>query len=153
MLLALIVWIGGITFFAFVLAPTVFAPGVLPLRELAGNVVNPSLSKLNWMGIASGVVFLLSSLLYNRIKYSQFRAWSGAHLLVIVMLALTMFSHFGISPRMMALRNSMGVIDNIPTSDARRVEFNRLHVWSTRTEGSVFFLGLVVVGLTARRFE
>jgi uncharacterized membrane protein len=153
MLLALIVWIGGITFFAFVLAPTVFAPGVLPLRELAGNVVNPSLSKLHWMGIISGVVFLLSSLLYNRIKHAQFRAWSGAHLLVIVMLALTMFSHFSISPRMMTLRNSMGVIDNIPPSDTRRVEFNRLHVWSTRTEGSVFFLGLVVVGLTARRFE
>jgi hypothetical protein len=33
------------------------------------------------------------------------------------------------------------------------VEFNRLHVWSTRSEGGVFFLGLVVVVLTARRFE
>jgi uncharacterized membrane protein len=151
MLLALIVWIGGIIFFSFVLAPTVFA--VLPLRELAGNVVNPSLSRLHWMGMVSGVVFLVSSLLHNRIKYAQFRAWSAAHVLVALMLALTMVSHFTISPRMMALRKDMGIIDNVPQSDPRRVEFNRLHVWSTRSEGGVFFLGLVVVVLTARRFE
>ena len=43
---------------------------------------------------------------------------------------------------MVKLRDSMGVIDNVPLTDPRRVEFNRMHVWSTRLEGSVFFLGL-----------
>ncbi|HEX5434805.1 MAG TPA: DUF4149 domain-containing protein, partial [Candidatus Angelobacter sp.] len=38
MLLCLVVWLGGIIFFGFVLAPAVFA--VLPTHELAGNVVN-----------------------------------------------------------------------------------------------------------------
>ena len=47
MLLSLVVWIGGLIFFAFVLAPTVFA--VLPTRQLAGNVVNRSLGILHWM--------------------------------------------------------------------------------------------------------
>ena len=47
-LLALIAWIGGIIFFAFVLAPTVFR--VLPVA-LAGNVVSPSLGILHWIGI------------------------------------------------------------------------------------------------------
>jgi len=37
MLLSLIVWIGGLIFFAFVLAPTAFH--VLPSTQLAGNVV------------------------------------------------------------------------------------------------------------------
>lgn len=151
MLLALIVWIGGIIFFSFVLAPTVFS--VLPLREWAGNVVNPSLYRLHWMGLASGLIFLVCSLLHNRTQYAQFRAVSAVHILVLLMLALTAVSHFAISPRMMALRNQMGVIDNVSPSDPRRVEFNRLHVWSTRSEGSVFFLGLIVVGLTARRFR
>ena len=32
MLLSLVVWVGGIAFFAFVLAPTVFYPGILPSR-------------------------------------------------------------------------------------------------------------------------
>ena len=151
MLLALITWMGGIIFFSFVLAPTVFS--VLPTRELAGNVVNPSLGRLHWIGIACGPVFLLCSLLHNRMQYAQFRAASGVHILAALMLALTLISLFVITPRMAALRKDMGVIDNISTSDPRRVEFNRLHVWSTRSEGGVFFLGLAVVVLTARRFK
>jgi uncharacterized membrane protein len=151
MLLALITWIGGIIFFSFVLAPTVFS--VLPTRELSGNVVNPSLSRLHWMGIACGLVFLLCSLLHNRMQHARFRAVSGVHILAVLMLALTLISLFVITPRMAALRKDMGVIDNISPSDPRRVEFNRLHVWSTRSEGGVFFLGLAVVVLTARRFK
>jgi hypothetical protein len=45
----------------------------------------------------------------------------------------------------------MVMIDQVPADDARRVEFNRLHVWSTRLEGSVLLLGLTVIFLTARR--
>lgn len=151
MLLALIVWIGGIIFFAFVLAPTVFT--VLPTHELAGNVVNPSLKSLHWMGLVSGLIFLLCSLLHNRIRYAQFRIFSATHLLLAIMLVLTLISQFGISPRMEALRNDMGVIDNVPFSDGRRIEFNRLHTWSTTDESGVLLLGLVVVVLTSRRFS
>ncbi len=151
MLLCLIVWIGGIIFFAFVLAPTVFT--VLPTRELAGNVVNPSLMKLHWMGLISGVVFLVCSLLHNRAQYAEMRAFSASHVLIVLMLALTLVSQFRIMPRMAALRSEMGVIDNVSPSDARRIEFNSLHVWSSRTEGGVFFLGLVLVVLTSRRWS
>ena len=56
MLLSLVVWIGGIAFFAFVLAPTVFHPGILPSRQLAGAVVSRSLGILHWMGIACGAI-------------------------------------------------------------------------------------------------
>ncbi len=72
MLLALIVWIGGIIFFAFVLAPTLF--GVLPTTKLAGDVVNATLTKLHWMGLVSGVIFLICSLLYNWQKHVQTQA-------------------------------------------------------------------------------
>jgi uncharacterized membrane protein len=150
MLLCLIVWIGGIIFFAFVLAPTVFT--VLPSRELAGNVVNPSLSKLHWMGIFSGLIFLICSLAYNQIRHAQLRAFSATHVLLVLMLALTLISQLSITPRMRTLRADMGVVENVPYSDARRMEFNRLHQRSTRAEGSVLLLGLIVVALTARRF-
>ena len=67
MLLSLIVWIGGLIFFAFVLAPTAFTiPAVLPNTHLAGNVVGRALGKLHWIGLISGVVFLITSLLYSR---------------------------------------------------------------------------------------
>jgi len=35
----------------------------------------------------------------------------------------------------------------------RRVEFNRLHVWSTRLESAVLLLGLAVIFLTSRRIS
>jgi hypothetical protein len=45
----------------------------------------------------------------------------------------------------------MGQIDNVAASDPARVQFNALHVWSTRLEGAVMLLGLLVVYLTARQ--
>lgn len=151
MLLALIVWIGGLIFFSFVVAPTLFS--VLPTRELAGNVVTRCLGALHWIGLVAGLVFLLCSVMYNQMKFADARLFSATHLLLIVMLALTAISQFGISPKMQALRGEMHAIDTIPASDSRRVEFNRLHVWSTRAEGGVLLCGLVVVVLTGRRFS
>jgi uncharacterized membrane protein len=146
MLLALIVWIGGIIFFAFVLAPTLF--GVLPTTKLAGDVVNATLTKLHWMGLISGVVFLMCSLLYNWQKYVQLRPFALSHVFIVLMLVFTMISQFGITPRMRELRSSPSIME----SSAGRAEFDRLHAWSTRLEGGVLFLGLGVVILTARRF-
>lgn len=150
MLLALIVWIGGIVFFVFVLAPTVFS--VLPTTRLAGDVVNATLTKLHSMGLIAGVVFLICSLLYNWKKHAQLRPFVASHVFVVLMLALTMALQFGIMPRMQGLRAEMQTIDNLSLTDARRVAFDSLHEWSTRLEGGVLLLGLGLVVLTARRF-
>lgn len=147
MLLALIVWIGGIIFFAFVVAPTLFK--VLPSPQMAGDVVSPALSKLHWMGLVSGVVFLLASIIYNRQKYAQLRLLAVTHVLVVLMLALTAVSQFAITPHMRELRAGPSSMHTA----AGHAEFDRLHNWSTRSEGGVLFLGLVVVALTARRFS
>jgi uncharacterized membrane protein len=149
MLLALIVWVGGIIFFAFILAPTLF--GVLPTTKLAGDVVNATLSKLHWMGIISGVVFLVCSLLYNQLKYARPKPLAASHIFVVLMLVLTAVSHSRITPKMRTLRAEMQAVDRLPGSDPR-LEFDRLHAWSTRLEGGVLFLGLGVAMLTARRF-
>jgi hypothetical protein len=146
MLVTLIVWVGGIIFFAFVLAPTLF--GILPTTKLAGDVVNATLTKLHWMGLISGVVFLVCSLLYNWQKHVQLRPFALSHVFIVLMLAFTMVSQFGITPRMRELRSNPAIMD----SSAGRTDFDRLHVWSTRLEGGVLFLGLGVAMLTARRF-
>lgn len=151
MLLSLIVWIGGIIFFGLVLAPAVFS--VLPTRELAGNVVTRSLNELHWMGIICGAVFFLFSMVYNQEKFARPKSFSPINVLILLMLALTLISQFAITPKMHALRTQMGTIDNVPANDARRVEFNRLHGWSTGIEGGVLGLGIWVVVLTARRFS
>jgi uncharacterized membrane protein YhhN len=150
MLLALIVWIGGIIFFAFVLTRTLFT--VLPDTQLAGSVVSPALTKLHWMGLVSGAVFLLASVVYNWRKYLQLRLFTPTHVLLVLMLALTAYSQFVITPRMRELRIQLQTVDLLSPVEPHWAEFHRLHEWSTRCEGGVLFLGLVVVVLTARRF-
>jgi hypothetical protein len=147
MLLSLIVWLGGIIFFV-VLAPTLFS--VLPTRHLAGSVVAPMLTKLHWMGIVSALVFLISSMIYSRSTTGVVQPFALRLLLIYAMLALTLISQFGISPKMAALRASMGEIDSVAVTNSARLQFNVLHAWSTRLESSVLLLGLAVVYLTAR---
>jgi uncharacterized membrane protein len=148
MLLALIVWIGGLIFFSFVLAPTVFS--VLPTHQLAGNVVSRSITDLHWMGIISGLVFLICSMIYSRLRTGEAHPLSTSHVLVYSMLAITAISQFKLFPKMDALRTSMGEIDKVPLTDPARMLFDSLHVWSTRLEVGVFVLGLILVYLVAQ---
>jgi len=147
MLLSLVVWIGGLISFAFVLAPTAFQ--VLPNTHLAGNVVGRSLGKLHGIAIISGIVFLITSLLYSRFTEGTAHVFAFRHLLIIVMLTLTLLSQFWIIPRMDSLRASVGDFAAVPLDNPARVQFDALHVWSTRVEGAVLVLGLVAVYLTA----
>jgi len=148
MWLSLIVWLGGVIFFAAVLAPTVFS--VLPTRHLAGNVVSRALHVLHWMAIVCGIIFLFCSMFYYRLNTGTTHLFATRHVLMVLMLALTLISQFAISPKMAALRSSMGDIDAVSLTDPARIAFDSLHVWSTRLEGGVLLLGLVVVYLTAR---
>jgi hypothetical protein len=150
MLLSLICWIGGLIFFAFVVAPSAFS--VLPTSHLAGNLVGRTLGKLHWIAIFSGIVFLVSSLLYSRLTDGTAHLFAARHALVCLMLALTLISQFGIIPRMDALRASLGDVRSVPIDNPGRVQFDALHVWSTRVEGAVLLLGLLVVYLTASVF-
>jgi uncharacterized membrane protein len=150
MLLSLVVWIGGLVFFAFVLAPTAFQ--VLPNTHLAGNVVGRALAKLHWLAVFSGIVFLISSLLYNRVTQGSPHVFAARHVLIVVMLALTLFSQYWIIPHMDTLRATVSDFAAVPLNDPARVQFDTLHAWSTRVEGAVLVLGLVAVYLTASAF-
>jgi uncharacterized membrane protein YhhN len=148
-LLSLVAWIGGLIFFAFVLAPTVFAPGVLPNTHLAGNIVGRALGKLHWIAIVSGIVFLASSLLYSRITEGSAHFFAMRHVLLCVMLGLTLLSQFWIIPRMDTLRASVSDFATVAVDNPARMQFDALHAWSTRVESAVLLLGLAVVYLTA----
>ena len=149
MLLSLVCWIGGLIFFAFVLAPTAFQ--VLPSTHLAGNVVGRALGKLHWIAIVSGVVFLASSMLYSRLLDGTPQVFAVRHVLLCLMLALTLLSQFWIIPRMDVLRAQVGDFASLAVDNPVRVQFDALHVWSTRVESAVLLLGLVVAYLTAQQ--
>lgn len=139
---ALALWMGSIFFFAAVVAPTAFS--VLPSRTMAGQIVSHSIYGLHWIGIVCGLLFLLCGVLMALVSHSH-APFAWRDLLLVAMMAITLAAHFGVERRMEGLRNEMGVVENVPRDDARRVEFNRLHVWSERMEGSVFFLGAALM--------
>jgi len=153
MLLSLVAWIGGLIFFAFVLAPTVFAPGVLPNTHLAGNIVGRSLGKLHWIAIVSGIIFLASSLLYSRLTDGTAHVFATRNVLICLMLGFTLLSQFWIIPRMDTLRATVSDFATVPLDNPARAQFDALHAWSTRVESAVLLLGLVAVYLTASVFS
>ena len=146
-MLALSLWLGSIFFFAAVVAPTAFS--VLPSRTMAGQIVSHSLSSLHWIGIVCGLVFLLGGVLLALVHGSN-SPFHLRDLLLVAMMAITLTAHFGIERKMNILKEEMGIIENVPQQDTRRVEFNHLHKWSTKMEGSVFLAGLVLMFLLAR---
>jgi uncharacterized BrkB/YihY/UPF0761 family membrane protein len=148
MFLALTVWLGALIFFA-VVAQVSFSG--LPSAHLAGLVVRNSLIALHWMGMVSGVVFLASSLIESRVERGRWSVFRGSHLVVVIMLVLTAISQFHLIPRMDSLRLAAGEINQLPPNDALRVQFDHLHTWSTRIEGAVLVLGLIVLYVTTRR--
>jgi hypothetical protein len=150
MLLCLTVWIGALIFFP-VLAHTSFT--VLPSTHLAALVVRDTLIDLHWMGIFAGIIFLICSLIDNRLTVGRARVFALSHVIVIFMLALTAISQFAIIPRMDVLRITAGEISMLPVSNPTRAEFDSLHAWSTRIEMTVLLLGLVVLYSVARRFS
>lgn len=150
MLLCLVVWLGGLIFLAFVVAPTAFSPGLLPTRHMAGSIVGRSLDVLHWMGIVCAIVFLITSMSHNRVTLGRARPRAAKHVLVTLMLLLTVISQFAITPKMYAIREQAVEIDRLPLDSPMRVEFNRLHVWSEKFEEGILLLGLAAVFFTAR---
>jgi len=74
------------------------------------------------------------------------------HVLICLMLGFTLLSQFWIIPRMDTLRASVSDFATVPLDSPARVQFDVLHVWSTRVESALLLLGLVVVYLTSSEF-
>src|SRR4029077_2597497 len=62
---------------------------------------------------------------------------------IAIMAIMTGVSHWIISARMLALRASMGTIDQVSPADARRLEFDWLHRYSVKVMGVALVAGLV----------
>jgi uncharacterized membrane protein len=144
-LLTIVVWVGGLVFFALVLAPVAFH--VLPSTHEAGTVVGATLRVLNMIGFICGFMFLFATI------PAWLRANSrGRNLLVIemlfiaVMLAATFYVQASIIPAMERDRIAAGGdVDAAPPDNPARLDFERLHPLSEKVEGAALFLGLGVV--------
>jgi hypothetical protein len=155
-LLALVVWVGGLLFFGMVVAPVAFGL-VMPMfpdpalgLHVAGTMVRDSLLHLYSIGMACGAALLVLCVA-ERVTRATRRSIGPQLLLIVVMLGLTAYSQFSIIPRMESLRIKAGpaIADPASTNPAR-VDFDRLHNLSTTLAGVVLLCGLGLIVLYAR---
>ncbi|HEY5054610.1 MAG TPA: DUF4149 domain-containing protein [Acidobacteriaceae bacterium] len=148
-LLSLTVWVGGLVFFAFILAPMAFSTLSTP-RE-AGMIVGGTLRVLNTVGNTSGFLFLIATIaLWFRTEPRSRRLLPIEFLLVVVMMFATGVVQRGIVPAMERDRIAAGGdIGAAPAGNAARRHFERLHSLSEKVEGAALLLGIATIILMA----
>lgn len=152
-LLAMVAWVGGLIFFAFVVAPVAFHS--LPSTHEAGIVVGGTLRVLHWIGLIGGALFYVATaILWLRAEVSARVGFAIQLTLTGIMLAATAYSQFRVLPAMDHDRDlAGGVVETAPAENAGRVDFERLHVLSERLEGAVLLCGIGVVFLLSRESQ
>lgn len=142
-LLSITVWIGGLIFFAFILAPLAFS--TLPTAHEAGTIVGGTLHVLNTVGGVCGFTFVIATIpLWLRTEPTTRRLLMIESLLTIVMLAATAVVQHGIVPAMERDRIAAGGdVDAAPLDNPARLDFEHLHPISEKVEGAVLLLGVV----------
>src|SRR5580698_10398425 len=136
-LYAMVAWVGGLGFFAFVVAPVAFHS--LGSAHEAGLVVGGRLRVLHWIGLIGGVVFCLATgWLWLWAEVPARVGFVRQLALTVLMLLVTAYSQFRILPAMEVDRAlAGGVVEAAPTDNPGRADFDRLHVLSERLEGVV----------------
>jgi hypothetical protein len=152
--LALVLWLGGMGVAGLVVAPVTFA--VLEAwnpstgRVLAGDVFGAVLARLSIIGyVAGGVMFVVLTVL--RLLGPRPRSYGIRAALIFAMLALTLYADRIAAPRIDELQTQVsGPMNQLPISDARRVEFDHLHRLSTTLTMAAMLGGLVLIGWETR---
>lgn len=145
--LALIVWLGGLFFFPITAAAAFTS---ISDTHAAGTIVAKCLGTLHHEGLVAGVILLLL-LLIGRAT-SVYAGIRFAFVVTLIMMGLTAYSQYSIIPRMERDRIAAGgAIDNVPRSDPRHADFDRLHGRSVHVEEAVMLAGILLVILLARQ--
>lgn len=151
-LILISLWLGAAVFFSAVVAPSAFSvlrSFDLPnAGEIAGSIVTRTLSVVNVSGFIVGIFLLLT--LFTRPSKGRV-AFIGEFICNSVVIIATGLGHWLIAARMRGLRTAMVIpIDQVPITDARRIAFNSLHVYSVNALGIAMIAALVTIVLIAR---
>jgi len=147
-ILLLGLWLGAACFFSFAVPPSVFT--VLPSRELAGAVVNRTLTIINYSGLIIGLILLASSY-HSRQNVNRVRLRLEQGLLLFLASACA-FGQFVIGARLQNLRRQIGrPIDELAVDDSLRVAFNNLHGYSVTILMAAMVAAVIVFFLLVRR--
>jgi uncharacterized membrane protein len=148
-LLSMVIWVGGLVFFAFVEAPT--AVHVMGTTRQFAQLIGGSVAGANQLGRGAGMVFILCTiLLWARSSPRTRKLLLGQLILGAVMFASVVYVDMHIVPAMERDRASVGGdITSVPADNAARTHFDALHAASEKVEGTALFLGIAIVLLMA----
>ena len=128
---ALVLWVGGLVVAGALVAPSVF--GVLEAwnesqgRALAGQVFGEVLLRLTWLSYAMGGIMFIALTLHRLLGARPVKYGVRVGILG-VMLVMMMVTGFVLIPQIDAIRAEVkGAVAELPDTDPRRSEFNRLH--------------------------
>src|ERR1035438_455046 len=124
-LLSIVVWVGGLIFFAAIEAPTAFH--VMGTSLQFALLIGHSLSTLNIIGLTCGFVFLLASItLWFRTDPRGRRLLLAEVSLIVLMIVATKVVQSHIIPAMERDRTAAGGdINALPRDNSIRVDFDR----------------------------
>jgi hypothetical protein len=143
---AVVLWLGVMGFFAFVVAPAAFT--ALD-RDAAGRFVGVVFPRYYLVGAVLGTCALLAIIVQRVRADGRQGDWLGGAL-VLAMLALTLYGWLAVLPAAQAARQAM----RHAASGAGGVEalsFSRLHRLSTILNGAVMLAGVAFVVLDVAR--
>ncbi|MGI4831059.1 MAG: DUF4149 domain-containing protein [Janthinobacterium lividum] len=145
-LIALAVWVGGIVFFVAAVAPVAFK--TMPDLHQAGIIVRGTLLALHRMGLIAGCVYLFFTLALLATQHDSHPARAAEMVLVVAMMALTLYLQQSVMPHMETDRLTLGGdVDTAPATSPARLHFDRLHRLSVKVEAAVLFEGLLLLCL------
>jgi hypothetical protein len=144
-LLSIALWIGGMAFFSFLAAPSIFH--VLP-RADAGKVVADIFPKYYWQGMICGAIALATSVILGmRERWNMLLIVRT--IIIGMMLIGVLYSVVILQPKIEAVKAQVTSFDDLSPTDPLRLEFGRLHGRSFSVNAAVLLMGVVVVFITA----
>jgi hypothetical protein len=153
-LVALAVWLGGMSVIGFLVAPTIFrvleATDPHNGRVLAGALLGEVLRGFHLLAYACGVILLLCLLIIKFVGPPP-RAFKVRISIVTLMLAIAVYSGVPLTGALTSLQSSVAVpIHTLEETDPRRNRFDRLHATSTALWTLNIALGLISLAWYAR---
>jgi hypothetical protein len=128
---ALVLWVGGLVVAGALVAPSVF--GVLQAwnqsqgRVLAGQVFGEVLLRLTWLSYAMGGIMFITLTLHRLLGARPLKYGIRVGIMAM-MLVMMMITGFYLIPEVDAIQAQIaGPVAELPETDPRRLEFNRLH--------------------------
>jgi hypothetical protein len=153
-LLLLASWLGAAIFFSATVAPSAFGVlrgfNLINAGEIAGAIVNRTLSAVNTTGFVLSVLLLITAFLLK--ESSGRRGFILQIVLLLIVAVTTGAGEWVIAAKMRGLRGAMRTpIDQIPAGDPSRVAFDALHGYSVTALSIAIIAALVGFFVMANR--